>query len=180
MVFIFISAIAYALSSVLIKKYSAKSDPVMLSGYQFTAGGLVMILIGFVMVEESIRQVCRQWFFWSIWRWFLQLHTRCGESCWNTIRYPRYRSSDLRIRYLGWSFPRSFCVREMYSEWKTDRTGAGFYRNPDCQLGETGGRKRKRNRTKMEPVLKEDTCSWYRFLNRKRNNRRSLTVKDKL
>lgn len=47
--FIFISAIAYALSSVLIKKYSAKSDPVMLSGYQFTAGGLVMILIGFVM-----------------------------------------------------------------------------------------------------------------------------------
>ena len=40
--FIFISAIAYALSSVLIKKYSAKSDPVMLSGYQFTAGGLVM------------------------------------------------------------------------------------------------------------------------------------------
>ena len=41
--------IAYALSSVLIKKYSAKSDPVMLSGYQFTAGGLVMILIGFVM-----------------------------------------------------------------------------------------------------------------------------------
>ena len=47
--FIFISAIAYALSSVLIKKYSAKSDPVMLSGYQFTAGGLVMILIGSVM-----------------------------------------------------------------------------------------------------------------------------------
>ena len=47
--FIFISAIAYALSSVLIKEYSAKSDPVMLSGYQFTAGGLVMILIGFVM-----------------------------------------------------------------------------------------------------------------------------------
>lgn len=47
--FIFISAIAYALSSVLIKKYSDKSDPVMLSGYQFTAGGLVMILIGFLM-----------------------------------------------------------------------------------------------------------------------------------
>ena len=44
--FIFISAIAYALSSVLIKKYSAKSDPVMLSGYQFTAGGLVMIVMG--------------------------------------------------------------------------------------------------------------------------------------
>lgn len=47
--FIFISAIAYALSSVLIKKYSAKSNPVMLSGYQFTLGGIIMILIGFGM-----------------------------------------------------------------------------------------------------------------------------------
>lgn len=47
--FIFISAVAYALSSVLIKKYSAKSDPVMLSGYQFTLGGIIMILIGFMM-----------------------------------------------------------------------------------------------------------------------------------
>ncbi len=47
--FIFISAIAYALSSVLIKKYSAKANPVMLSGYQFTLGGIIMILIGFGM-----------------------------------------------------------------------------------------------------------------------------------
>lgn len=42
--FIFLSAMAYAMSSVLIKKYSQDSDPVMLSGYQFTAGGLVMIV----------------------------------------------------------------------------------------------------------------------------------------
>lgn len=41
--FIFISAVAYALSSVLIKKYSQDSNPVMLSGYQFMVGGLVMI-----------------------------------------------------------------------------------------------------------------------------------------
>lgn len=47
--FVFISAIAYALSSVLIKKYSARSNPVMLSGYQFTLGGMIMILIGFFM-----------------------------------------------------------------------------------------------------------------------------------
>lgn len=42
--FIFISALAYALSSVLIKKYSQTEDPVMLSGYQFTAGGLIMVI----------------------------------------------------------------------------------------------------------------------------------------
>lgn len=40
--FVFISALAYALSSVLIKRYSEEEDPVMLSGYQFLAGGLVM------------------------------------------------------------------------------------------------------------------------------------------
>lgn len=41
--FIFISAAAYALSSGYIKKYSQTEDPVMLSGYQFLAGGLIMI-----------------------------------------------------------------------------------------------------------------------------------------
>ncbi|MCB7304508.1 DMT family transporter [Bariatricus massiliensis] len=44
--FIFISAIAYALSSVFIKKYSQTENPVMLSGYQFLAGGLIMIAGG--------------------------------------------------------------------------------------------------------------------------------------
>lgn len=41
--FIFVSAAAYGLSSVMIKKYSQTEDPVALSGYQFLAGGLVMI-----------------------------------------------------------------------------------------------------------------------------------------
>ena len=36
--FVFISALAYAFSSVLIKKYSQTENPVMLSGYQFVAG----------------------------------------------------------------------------------------------------------------------------------------------
>lgn len=44
--FIFISAIAYALSSVMIKKYSQSENPVMISGYQFAAGGAVMIFAG--------------------------------------------------------------------------------------------------------------------------------------
>lgn len=44
--FLLISAFAYALSTVLIKIYGKSNDPVMLSGYQFFAGGLLMIIIG--------------------------------------------------------------------------------------------------------------------------------------
>ena len=43
---IFLSTIAYACSSVLIKDYSKKENPVILSGYQFFFGGLVMIACG--------------------------------------------------------------------------------------------------------------------------------------
>ena len=42
---IFLSTVAYALSSGLIKLYSQKENPVVLSGYQFLIGGLVMIVI---------------------------------------------------------------------------------------------------------------------------------------
>lgn len=44
--FLLISAFAYALSTVLIKLYGKDDDPVMLSGYQFFAGGLLMVLLG--------------------------------------------------------------------------------------------------------------------------------------
>ena len=44
--FVIFSAIAYAISSVLIKKYSAYEDPVVISGYQFIMGGIVMIIAG--------------------------------------------------------------------------------------------------------------------------------------
>ncbi len=46
---IFLSTVAYALSSGLIKLYSQKENPVTLSGYQFLIGGLVMIGIAFCM-----------------------------------------------------------------------------------------------------------------------------------
>ena len=39
--FILLSTIAYAFSSVFLKRYSAKHNPVMLSGYQFIAGGII-------------------------------------------------------------------------------------------------------------------------------------------
>lgn len=43
---IFLSTVAYAFSSVLMKGYSKEENPVTLSGYQFVVGGLVMVLIG--------------------------------------------------------------------------------------------------------------------------------------
>lgn len=44
--FVLFSAISYATSSVLMKRYSKYEDPVVLSGYQFIVGGIFMILVG--------------------------------------------------------------------------------------------------------------------------------------
>lgn len=44
--FILIASVSYAISSVLIKEYSLRENPVTLSGYQFIIGGFVMMLIG--------------------------------------------------------------------------------------------------------------------------------------
>lgn len=45
---IFFSTFAYAMSSVLLKKYSKDEDTVMMSGYQFLIGGIFMIFAGLV------------------------------------------------------------------------------------------------------------------------------------
>lgn len=45
--FIVLSALSYAFSSALIKKFSQTENPVTLSGYQFVLGGLVMSVFGF-------------------------------------------------------------------------------------------------------------------------------------
>ena len=46
---ILIAAIAYALSSALVKSYSQKENPVVLSGYQFIFGGIIMTIVGALM-----------------------------------------------------------------------------------------------------------------------------------
>ena len=46
---ILVSTVSYAFSSVLIKKYSQKENPVTLSGYQFFIGGIVLTLVGLFM-----------------------------------------------------------------------------------------------------------------------------------
>ncbi len=47
--FIFLSTVAYAFSSVFLKRFSKTENPVLLSGYQFVVGGAVMIVAGLFM-----------------------------------------------------------------------------------------------------------------------------------
>ncbi|MDO4617903.1 MAG: DMT family transporter [Clostridia bacterium] len=57
--FVMFAAISYAFSSVLMKIFSKDEDPVVISGYQFIIGGLVMILVGLsfggYIVIESVK-----------------------------------------------------------------------------------------------------------------------------
>ena len=46
--FMIISAVSYGFSSVFINRFSAKDDPVMLSGWQFMIGGLILTCAGFI------------------------------------------------------------------------------------------------------------------------------------
>lgn len=46
--FILISTIAYAFSAVYLKKFSKYENPVVLSGYQFMLGGMVLVLFGYL------------------------------------------------------------------------------------------------------------------------------------
>ena len=46
---VLLSTVAYAFSSVIMKKSSKTDNPVMLSGYQFFIGGIVMMAVGFCM-----------------------------------------------------------------------------------------------------------------------------------
>jgi drug/metabolite transporter (DMT)-like permease len=46
--FVLLSAVSSAISSSLIKIFAKEDDPVMLSGYQFACGGLVMAAAGFI------------------------------------------------------------------------------------------------------------------------------------
>lgn len=43
---VLLSNFAYGISGALMKRYSSKEDPVIISGYQFIMGGFVMILVG--------------------------------------------------------------------------------------------------------------------------------------
>lgn len=46
--FVFVSTFAYAASSIIMKGYSRRADPVMLSGWQFLIGGLILAVAGLI------------------------------------------------------------------------------------------------------------------------------------
>lgn len=46
--FMILACAAYAMSSILVKRYSDRESPVTISGYQFIMGGIVMIVIGLI------------------------------------------------------------------------------------------------------------------------------------
>lgn len=50
--FVIFSTIAYAFSSVFMKRFSKHEDPVVISGYQFIFGGAFMILLGIILGGE--------------------------------------------------------------------------------------------------------------------------------
>ena len=52
--FVLFSAIAYSVSSSLIKRFSKYEDPVVISGYQFIFGGAVMVIVGLAMGGEVV------------------------------------------------------------------------------------------------------------------------------
>lgn len=47
--FIFLSSLSYTISSILVKGYSKQENPVVLSGYQFFVGGLILTAIGLLL-----------------------------------------------------------------------------------------------------------------------------------
>jgi len=47
--FVFLSTVCYGMSSTLIKIYSNDEDPVIISGYQFAIGGIIMALGAFLL-----------------------------------------------------------------------------------------------------------------------------------
>ncbi len=59
--FVLLSNLAYGVSGALMKKYSNREDPVVISGYQFIFGGFVMIMVGVltggVIVLTSVKAV---------------------------------------------------------------------------------------------------------------------------
>ena len=64
--FILLSTVAYAFSSVIIKYFSDKENPVLLSGWQFFVGGFVMILCGLAGGGHIALLLLS--YFCSIWR----------------------------------------------------------------------------------------------------------------
>ena len=96
--FILLCALSGAFSAVLIKKYSQKELPVTLSGYQFMAGGLVMILCG-LLFGGRLEVVSAQGLFLLF---YLAMVSAVAYSLWGMLL--KYNSVS-RVSVYGFSKP---------------------------------------------------------------------------
>lgn len=79
--FMILSCLAYAMSSVLIKDYSQRENPVTLSGYQFIIGGIVMAAVG--AIAGGSLQVVSAWSL--VMMLYLALISAVAYSVWGII-----------------------------------------------------------------------------------------------
>lgn len=79
--FMVLACIAYAVSSVLIKDYSQKENPVTISGYQFILGGIVMILAG--LIAGGSLEVTSGWAY--VMMLYLAMISAVAYSVWGII-----------------------------------------------------------------------------------------------
>ena len=79
--FLLLACIAYALSSVLIKNYSQRENPVAISGYQFVLGGAIMIIVGAV-AGGSLHAVSTRSYFMLL---YLAMISAIAYSVWGII-----------------------------------------------------------------------------------------------
>ena len=79
--FIILSTVAYAFSSVLLKEYTKTEEPVILSGYQFIAGGIIMIIAGLLM-GGRLEQVSSKGIIYLI---YLAFVSAAAYSLWSTL-----------------------------------------------------------------------------------------------
>ena len=83
--FLLLAAFSYACSTVLIKRFSARENPVTLSGYQFMIGGTIMAVISFLAGGRLHAATPKAWLLmlylgllsavaYSLWSLLLQRH----------------------------------------------------------------------------------------------------------
>lgn len=79
--FVIFSAIASAMASVLMKSFTKHEEPVILSGYQFFVGGIVMILIGVIGGAEAKLDTFAAWG----WILYLAVLSAVAYAIWGTL-----------------------------------------------------------------------------------------------
>lgn len=79
--FLLLACIAYATSSVLIKTYSQRENPVTISGYQFILGGVIMMIVG-AAAGGSLHAVSTRSYFMLL---YLAMISAVAYSVWGII-----------------------------------------------------------------------------------------------